>query len=218
VDWVLVIAAGVVALGIGLARWKWRRGRPRTRRIILAVLVVLSVIVSLQWVRSHWWVDYFNVTRIDGFARAARCRSWTFGSQNTSVALFYDAQALRSPRGAWYQFTGDGWYTRCRFNVPNRGPYPPSNGFSYVNQSYTNSGQPVRVWQATAPWWFVALLAGALAGAFTWCDARRSRLERWAQTGCCVRCGYDLRTTPDRCPECGYEASTPIRHNQESGR
>jgi hypothetical protein len=45
--------------------------------------------------------------------------------------------------------------------------------------------------------WFVGVLS-ALIGAYAW-----RQYKRPAQTGMCDHCGYDLRATPDRCPECG---------------
>jgi hypothetical protein len=50
------------------------------------------------------------------------------------------------------------------------------------------------------PHWVVVLPA-AVAPALWWRQVRKHRMRRRA--GLCLGCGYDLRGTPDRCPECG---------------
>jgi hypothetical protein len=52
------------------------------------------------------------------------------------------------------------------------------------------------------PYWMPAAVAAVPA--IVWL-ARRLRARRRTETGRCLRCGYDLRATPGRCPECGTE-------------
>jgi hypothetical protein len=63
-----------------------------------------------------------------------------------------------------------------------------------------------RQWVVSVSWWLVALVACVLPtvrGVRAWARARRR-----AALGRCARCGYDLRATPERCPECGTAAGT----------
>jgi hypothetical protein len=58
------------------------------------------------------------------------------------------------------------------------------------------------------PSWFLVGFSAVPPGLayLVWRRRRRTQLRR--ERGQCVRCGYDLRGTPERCPECGA-VSTP---------
>ena len=77
-------------------------------------------------------------------------------------------------------------------------------GFRYSRSSDRTHGiDHQRWWRIECPHWAAAAPAAVLplmsiAGAIA-----RYRRRRPAAGGRCASCGYDLRATPERCPECG---------------
>src|SRR5688500_15041727 len=76
-------------------------------------------------------------------------------------------------------------------SLVSRGPDSPSTFF----------GLPFEpAWFLATAFGVVALLTAVLRATGTW-SGRRARIR--AGAGRCTKCGYDLRATPRRCPECG---------------
>lgn len=58
------------------------------------------------------------------------------------------------------------------------------------------------------PDWAMMLLAGALPGWQITRSIKQHRRRHRLRAGCCPSCGYDLRESPMRCPECGRTAES----------
>jgi hypothetical protein len=64
-------------------------------------------------------------------------------------------------------------------------------------------------WEAfEIPIWQTLVLPLWITGLAIFSRVRQRLRERRAKAGLCIRCGYDLRATPDRCPECGTITET----------
>lgn len=86
---------------------------------------------------------------------------------------------------------------------------PEETGFAiYKGEAYVEPGPVSRVrWvRIHATHGFVAattfLPFAVVAGAFV---LRWSHAQSRERSGLCAKCGYDLRATPGRCPECGWD-------------
>jgi hypothetical protein len=63
-------------------------------------------------------------------------------------------------------------------------------------------------WELAAPWWLLFLFTIALP---LWGSAAAVRRKRRSGRHACVQCGYDLRASSGRCPECGRRFETNKR-------
>jgi hypothetical protein len=102
-----------------------------------------------------------------------------------------------SNSGSWAELTRRaGWYradpaVRC---------YGPIAGFGLFDTPAGPTSMGAGTREVFFPYWFLVPLTAA--GPAAWYARRRRRL-RSRSLGLCPACGYDLRATPDRCPECG---------------
>lgn len=182
-----------------------RRLARRLPTLCSVISLLLCIALSALWVRSYFHVDRAYrlrpvVTR-DGEGWSA-LGGWSDGGkltlarQVTGVWLIC-TQSEQAKNGAW----GWHWHTYPYEHRPNDGGLLGKLGFQY--ESLGPGMQFERHWYVGAPHWFLILLLAALPVARVTSKLHRRRRIRH---GLCPSCGYDLRGTPDRCPECGQQS------------
>lgn len=174
-----------------------------SRRILLIFSLLLCSAVLMLWARSFSMRDVLCLGRRNPLSPSGLSflciELEPAGIRLSEVPDFYRVAEHRSI--LWQSsppLTGEIWSRHPPLLA--RPPLWQFLGFSFDRNTYS-----LDLWTLTIPSWF------PLSIAVTWpasCFIRYRRHRRTSRLrlGLCPTCSYDLRATPDRCPECG----TPI--------
>ena len=164
--------------------------------LLAIVSTLLFVSFTALWIRSEFCydsIDWFRTTRFRGVISVEG--KLIFQHATSSGPFFVNNT----------QFTSGNLKQLTWGHIPYTWQFA---GFAYASQSQTMKGSLVHWYLISLPYWFltpVSAILPALAGR-RMIRRRRRRIRR--ARGQCPVCGYDLRATPDRCPECGAAPSS----------
>jgi hypothetical protein len=197
------------------------------RRILLGLLALLSLLLTVAsvafWVRSYrvgeTWMRGHRDMRDDGH----RTWQWEFASAKGAVAYSRMSTDVRGPDHVAPQTLRD---LRAYRDTPEYRDYG-SRGMNASPADRVTFGLPTTLglgfefarhptppkstgssWTVmfVVPYWALTAVSALPLAVCVWrACRRRHRLRRdRLRRGLCPTCGYDLRATPERCPECGH--------------
>jgi hypothetical protein len=175
-----------------------------------AVSLLMCLVVGILWVRSYFVSD--GIVRWQQWSEPQLVNfdlMHTIRTHPGGIELSYRRDVFRPPADAqmiswmtpvphitWDRFTdmpsgvaGSPTYFGFAFRFTTRGPpFYPQGRDGMIN----------------VPFWFLLMSAAIWPTWWSRRSLRRRQYQRRLSLGQCPACGYDLRATPDRCPECGH--------------
>jgi hypothetical protein len=189
----LAIAAGAVFA----VRRRYRRGRPGPPFSLRGDMRAAAVLLLLACAACA-------AVTAAAFARGAVIREWVRADQRWTLVVGRGNARL--------------WRTPADLAAPYQAAAPAGAAigpdaekvFDVAGFSVRRGGSPFNSTVVGAPLWGLTAIAALLPIGWLIAAVRRSRRIGRGQ---CRNCGYDLRATPGRCPECG---TVPLKMRAES--
>lgn len=176
----------------------------RVFNVLTALALLLCLATAAMWVRSYLNFDTVRYSR--SVDEQGAQTFFDVGSRWGEVSLY----RTRSRPVPTTTSTGlQAWTVPARVILKHPGAVramsngPLGFGYGHVPETQlTSAGRTYRSTWTTlfVPYWALTVLFLLLP---LTCCARWWREHRREQVGRCRVCGYDLRASPERCPECG---------------
>jgi hypothetical protein len=173
--------------------------------ILCALLALLALATAALWARSYSWVDSIFTERFG--------HGYLLSSTRGYVGMIIEPAAFRS--GVWYfgsypieSIPGGGRLRQTMAQDETTNARVILFGSQDISAGTRITWAPTPAPVGTVPrrHWLV-VHDGAVVTVFSLLPIGRlltlHRRRRRATRGLCKRCGYDLRASPERCPECG---------------
>jgi hypothetical protein len=184
--------------------------------LVAGVSLVLCLATTAVWIRSYWVWDLVAVSRQRSWELTLNCGEFDF-SVKTRYAPAGPVSAATPfalpPRKAT-PFSAEWTFLHTSAPASHWFVSPDKLGFGRMRipDSITPFSPPSAMssWNDGVRWFFPAWIVVAITGFMTSYRMRvahnNRRARKRTENGLCLRCGYDLRATPERCPECGKAA------------
>jgi hypothetical protein len=159
----------------------------RLAQILSGVSLLLCIALVVLWIRSYWAVDHVLHSKAGGKVRMACVEEgnlWVL--VRPAGPKVESGWSMATDRVAFVHIFSL-FYTEWEYNL---------FGFEYRRHEQQGTDY-VDIWRV--PCWMILTLLAAFPVLHLALILRRRR----RRLGICPTCGYDLRATPDRCPECG---------------
>jgi hypothetical protein len=200
--------------------------RSRLSDVVAWAFLLLFGAVTILWIRSYWAADSLGWRRLM-LQRDNPGRAWADVTTGRGGIGYIADEDIWPPGVDLLAVMGKDardWNGGFGWRVSPDPPYypfgrsPPRQfdrfGFFFIIHHQSNAGPPWatdgsqlrsrRLSAVVVPFWFLLLVIGLWPAVyFVPRIARRFIAARRMHLKLCTACGYDLRATPDCCPECG---------------